>query len=1106
MSGSLNRGAVAWFARNGVAANLLMMMVIVGGILAMTSIVKEVFPTLATEIVSVSVVYPGAAPEEVERAVCTRIEEQIEGLESVKRIRSQANEGSCLVTVELLTGAEVSKAVDDVKARVDAIDTFPEDVEEPTIQELEIRTHVLAIAVSGHTDEGTLKRLGEQVRDDVASLPGITQVTVSAARPYEISIEVSEEALRRWSLTFDQVANAVRSASLDLPGGSVDTDGGEILLRTEGQAYRGAAFEELVLLTHPDGSRITLGQVATVVDGFADTDQAARFDGTPAVLVQVFRVGSQDVSTMARAVKEYVADARTRIPPGIELTIWQDDTRLLTSRMDVLYRNGRAGLLLVLLVLALFLRLRLAAWVSVGILVSFMGALWVMPILGLTINLISLFAFIVVLGIVVDDAIVVGENIYRHHESGKEGLRAAVDGAREVSVPVVFSILTTVAAFAPLITVTGTTGKIMRVIPIVVIATILFSMLESLFVLPAHLSHLYHRPPRKRGFLLSAWPRFQQGFSDAFNRMVETRYRPLVERVVAWRYTSLATGITILALTIGFVSAGFIRFSFFPPIEADNLVAFLTMPQGTTREQTSSILRRIEDAALELRAELDAEARAKGGTDDGPPNSSGAIQHIVTAIGEQPYRARQASPGTDPRTFVASSSAHLGEINIELAPAEFRTIDAGTLLKRWRERVGEVPDAVELVFDANLFSAGKPIDIQLAGADLDALRSAADRISEALRQYPGLYDIADSFRAGKRQLSLDITPEAEAAGLSLANLARQVRQAFYGEEVQRIQRGRDDVRVMVRYPDDQRRSIGDLERLRIRLPPRPGAPGASPDAGTQVPFSVAGRLSSERGFATIERTDRKRTVNVTADIDLNQANANTIVADLTANVLPTILADYRGVSFSLEGEQQEQRETVAALIRSFVFAMFVIYALLAVPFRSYLQPMIVMTAVPFGIIGAIWGHVLMGQGLTMLSIFGIVALTGVVVNDSLVLVDFINRARRAGASIEEAIRDAGAARFRPIILTSLTTFVGLTPLLLERSVQAQFLIPMAISLAFGVLFATVIILLLVPVTYVILEDVKTLGRRLLGRREESGISAATDDASPPIATAAADPS
>lgn len=1089
MSASLRRGAVAWFARNSVAANLLMMMVIVGGILAMSNIVKEVFPTLATEIVSVSVAYPGAAPEEVERAVCTRIEEQIEGLESVKRIRSQANEGSCLVTVELLTGAEVSKAVDDVKARVDAIDTFPDDVEEPTIQELEIRTHVLAIAVSGHADEGTLKRLGEKVRDDVASLPGITQVTVSAARPYEISIEISEQALRRWSLTFDQVANAVRSASLDLPGGSVDTDGGEILLRTEGQVYHGAAFEELVLLTRPDGSRITLGQVATVVDGFAETDQAARFDGTPAVLVQVFRVGSQDVSTMARTVKTYVADARTRIPPGIELTIWQDDTRLLSSRMDVLYRNGRTGLLLVLLVLALFLRLRLAIWVSVGILVSFMGALWIMPLLGLTINLISLFAFIVVLGIVVDDAIVVGENIYRHHEGGKEGLRAAVDGAREVSVPVVFSILTTVAAFAPLISVTGTTGKIMRVIPIVVIVTILFSMLESLFVLPAHLSHLYHRPARERGALLSAWPRFQQWFSNAFSHMVVTRYQPLVERVVAWRYTSLAAGITILALTIGFVSAGFIRFSFFPPIEADNLVAFLTMPQGTTREQTSSILRRIENAALDLRAELDAEGGAEG--------NRGAIQHIVTSIGEQPYRARQASPGTDPRTFVASSSAHLGEINIELAPAEDRTIDAGTLLKRWRERVGEVPDAVELAFDANLFSAGKPIDIQLAGADLGDLRAAADRLGEALRQYPGLYDITDSFRAGKRQLSLDITPEAEAAGLSLADLARQVRQAFYGEEVQRIQRGRDDVRVMVRYPDHQRRSIGDLERLRIRLPPRPGASDAGvPNTSTQVPFTVAGRLSSERGFATIERTDRKRTVNVSADIDLSQANANKIAVDLTTNVLPTILADYRGISFSLEGEQQEQRETVTALIRSFIFALFVIYALLAVPFRSYLQPMIVMTAVPFGIIGAIWGHVLMGKGLTMLSIFGIVALTGVVVNDSLVLVDFINRARRAGAGVEDAIRDAGVARFRPIILTSLTTFVGLTPLLLEKSVQAQFLIPMAISLAFGVLFATAIILLLVPVTYVILEDLKRLGRRLLGRSDQSQTSPFATDAAP----------
>lgn len=1056
--GEQTRGALAWFARNGVAANLLMMTVLVGGTLAATTMVKEVFPTLPSDIVSVSVADPGAAPEEVERALCTRIEEQVVGLEAVQRVRARAREGSCLVTVELLTGSDVSAAVDDIKARVDSIDTFPEEAEEPLIQELVIRTHVLAIAVSGAVDEGSLKGLGEQVRDEVSALEGITQVSLVSARPYEISIEVSEEALRRWSLSFDQVVQAVRRASLDLPGGSLDTRGGQILLRTEGQAYRGRAFEALTLLTREDGSRLRLADVATVIDGFADTDQRARFDGEPAVLVQVFRVGDQDVGAIADEVKAYVARAQARMPAGIKLTVWQDDTRILKSRMDVLWRNGRAGLFLVLLVLALFLRVRLAAWVSAGILVSFMGALWVMPMLGVTINLISLFAFIIVLGIVVDDAIVVGENIYRHHQDGKGGLEAAIEGVREVSVPVVFSVLTTIAAFAPLVGVSGTTGKIMRVIPMVVIATLLFSMMESLFVLPAHLSHLGRMQTPTAGWF-SLWTRFQQRFNDAFLHWVETRYRPLVDKAIARRYTTLAIAIAILLLSVGYVAAGFIRFSFFPPIEADNLVSFLTMPQGTSAEETSRILRRIDRAALDLRDEL---VRA---------GDAGAIQHIVTSIGEQPYRTRQAGPGADPRTFLNLSSSHLGEVNIELAPAEERAVTSSELLARWRARVGEVPDAVELSFDANLFSPGKPIDIQLAGPSILDLRRAAERLQAALAQYPGVHDIASSFRAGKRELSLSITREAEAAGLTLADLARQVRQAFYGEEAQRIQRGRDDVRVMVRYPEDERRSIGDLDRLRIRLP-----------NGTEVPFAVAGRVEEDRGFATIERTDRKRTVNVTADVDLQRTNANRVLADLTAGPLPQLLEDFNDIEYSLEGEQQQQRETINGLVRSFVFALFVIFVLLAIPFRSYLQPAIVMTSVPFGIIGAIWGHVLMGKDLTMLSIFGIVALTGVVVNDSLVLVDFINRARRGGASVGQAIRRAGVVRFRPILLTSLTTFVGLTPLLLERSVQAQFLIPMAISLAFGVLFSTAIVLVVVPVTYVILEDIKALGHRLKGGR------------------------
>ncbi len=1051
---------LAWFARNGVAANLMLVLIIVGGWLNVTKIRKEVFPEFSSDLISVTVPYLGAAPEEVEEAICARIEEAVQDLESVKRLRSTAAEGAGTVTIELLTGSNVRDALDDVKSRVDAIDTFPVETEKPIVQELVVRKQVLNIAISGQTDERTLKHLAERVRDEVSSIDGISQVELAASRPYEVSIEVSEGALRRYDLTFNQIAQAVRRSSLDLPGGSIKTDGGEILLRTQGQAYRGPEFADLVLITRPDGSRLTLGQVATVVDGFADTDTSARFDGGPAILVKVFRVGEQAVTDIATKVKRYVEEARPELPEGISMTIWQDDTEILRSRMDTLYRNGRAGLLLVLLVLALFLRLRLALWVSVGILVSFMGTLWLMPALDVSINLISLFAFIVVLGIVVDDAIVVGENIYRHHQMGKEGISAAIDGLKEVAVPVTFSVLTTIAAFAPLTLVAGNTGKFMRVIPLVVIATLAFSLLESLFVLPSHLSHLKRRAKKTSNL----WTRLQERIASLFGVLIERSYRPTLDLALRWRYATVAIGLAVLMLTIGFIGGGHLKFTFFPPIEGNNVVAFLTLPQGTPPEATAKALEQLENSAAQLRREV---------ADAGEPD---AFRHILATIGEHPFRQAQSRTAFRPTT----SAAHLGEVNIELLPGEQREVTATDLTRRWRDLTGPIADAVELSFVSSIVSTGEAINIQLAGPDLDDLQLAAGELKTALGKYPGVFDITDSFRAGKEEVQLGILPRAESLGLSLSDVARQVRQAFYGEEAQRIQRGRDDVRVMVRYPEDERRRLDNLESMRIRTP-----------QGDEVPIWSVATMERGRGYASIARTDRNRTVTVTADVDLEVANSNEILAQVERTVLPRLVADHRGLKFSLEGEQQEQRETLSGLAESFAVALVLIYILLAVPFRSYLQPMIVMSAIPFGILGAIWGHVLVGRDLTALSFFGVVALTGVVVNDSLVLVDFVNRAYRGGMPLHDAIAQAGETRFRPIILTSLTTFVGLTPLLLEKSLQAQFLIPMAVSLAFGVLFATGIILILVPVGYFILEDITAFFRRSwnwlwAGNQDESG--------------------
>ena len=1034
---------IEWFVENSVAANLLMLVVVAGGLLTVGAIRKEVFPEVSPNLITVSVEYPGAAPEEVEEGIAIPIEEEIQGIEGIKELTSSSAEGRGTVTVEVEDGYDVLEVLDEVKNRVDAIDTFPVEAEKPVISEAILRRQVLTVAVSGRADERTLKRLGEQVRDEISAIPGITQVELAGIRPYEISIEVSEEALRRHGLSFDEVARAVRQSSVDLPGGSIKTAGGEILLRAKGRAYRGPEFEKLVLLSRPDGTFLRLGDVAQVRDAFAETDEHSRFDGAPAVLVPVFRVGDQNALQIAQSVRDYLASAQPRLPEGVKLTIWQDDTLVLWSRMELLIRNGLAGFVLVFVILTLFLRFGLAFWVSLGIPVSFLGALWLMPGLDVSINLLSLFAFILALGIVVDDAIVVGESVFTEQERRGRGARASVLGTQRVALPVVFGVLTTVAAFAPMLMVPGQMGKFMRVIPLIVIPILLFSLIESLFVLPSHLS-IQSGPGRPPHGLFGYWQRLQQRITTALDGWIDRAYRPSLELALRWRMLTLAVGVAILILTIGLIGGGLIRFAFFPPVEADNVAAMLTMPQGTPVETTAAAVRHLEETAMEIERELERE-------------NGSVFRHVLTSVGSQPYRTQQTQGmGDVGRAF---SGSHFGEVTIELTPAEARTIGSTPLANLWRERAGPIADAVELTFTSSLFSSGEVINVELRGADLGQLREAAERLKTRLAEYPGVFDIADTFRAGKRELKLAIRPEAESLGLSLADLGRQVRQGFYGEEAQRIQRGRDEVKVMVRYPESERRSLGDLESIRIRTP-----------QGDQVPFSQVATAQHGRGYDTIRRTDRHRAVAVTADVDLSQGDPNEIIADLEADVLPALLADMPGIQYSFEGQQQQQRETVGGLSRAFVFGLLAIYALLAIPLRSYVQPVLIMSAIPFGLVGAAGGHLLLGMDLTMLSMFGMVAMGGVAVNSSLVLVDFANRERAEGATPVDAVMAAGLTRFRPILLTSLTTFAGLTPLMLERSLQAQFLIPMAISLAFGVIFSTFVTLVLVPAGYLALLD------------------------------------
>ncbi len=1045
---------IEWFAKNDVAANLLAMFIVMIGFLSIGTLRQEVFPEFSSDLIFISVPYPGAAPEEVEEGVCQKIEESVHGLTDVEKVTSTSIENSGSVVIELMPGSDVSRALDDIKAQIDAIDTFPDEAETPVIREILMRKQVINVAVSGEAPEASLRHYASRLRDELMALPDITQVELANVRDLEVSIDVSEQALRQYSLTFDEVAAAIRRSSIDLPGGSIEVNrGGEILLRTKGQAKRMVDFEQIVLRTRPDGTRLQLAQVATVLDGFEETDQESYFDGKPCALVKVFRVGEENAIAISETVQQYLADSRHRYPEGIALTVWQDDSTYLRGRRDLMIRNGLTGFCLVFLVLALFLRFRLAFWVSLGIPISFLGTFWLMPTLDVSISMISLFAFIVVLGIVVDDAILIGENIHAHHERGTPGLKGAIAGATEMAKPVIFAVATSIAAFAPLIFTAGNTGKIMKFIPLIVIPTLFFSLVESLFILPKHLSHLRKVDDIEggRGFV-NGWRRFQHRFVVRMDQFILQIYKPSLRWCLEWRYLTMAGAVAAFAVTVGLVAGGHVGFTFFPPVEGDNIAATVTLPLGTTTEETKRAVKKLEAAAEKVRKQLDEE------TPDGYPS---IVRHMLSSVGSQPFMTDQKRAGGYASSSIRGENT--GEVHIEASPSEERMFNSHEVARRWREIVGEMPEAEELQFTADIFQAGDAINVVLTGSDFGQLQDAAGWLKRKLAKIPSVIDIADSFREGKEELLLGIKPEAEALGLTQSDLARQVRQAFYGDEVQRLQRGRDDVKVMLRYPRDERRSLANLEQMRIRMP-----------NGTEVPFVEVANVTHGRGYESIRRIDLRRAVNVTANVDPAAANSQQINRQLETELLPKMQLEFPGIYWSFEGQKSEQAETLASLQYLYIVALIIIYALLAIPFSSYIQPLIVMAAIPFGFIGAVWGHVVMGMDVTILSGFGVVALTGVVVNDSLVMVDYVNRKRGIGLSEMESARQAGLSRFRPILLTSLTTFAGLTPLLLEKSLQAKFLVPMAISLGFGVIFATVITLILVPSMYLILEDIRTL--------------------------------
>ncbi|MDO3378626.1 efflux RND transporter permease subunit [Geoalkalibacter halelectricus] len=1045
-------GPLRWMARNHVAANLLMMVFLVGGFIMAGAIKQEIFPEVSLDTIQVAVAYPGAGPEEIEDGILLQIEDVLSEVDGIREIRALAAEGLGVVNAVLRTGENADLILQDIKSAVDRIITFPEDAERPVITKLLNRREVVSVVVYGEISDRGLRERAELIRDELLEFEQITQAELGGVRPYEISIEISEENLRRYGLTLDQVAQRIRRASLDLPGGAVKTEGGEILLRTMERRYFGPGYADIRVLTDTDGTQVRLGDLAEVRDEFRETDTYARFDDQPAAMIKVYRVGDQKPTEISEIVKAYVEDKRQELPPSVSLGIWNDTSELLESRMSLLIKNALIGLVLVFIILGLFLEIRLALWVMLGIPISFLGAMLFMPAMDVSINMISLFAFIMALGIVVDDAIVVGENVFDHRQRGKPYLQAAMDGVVEVGRPVVFSVLTTITAFLPLVFVSGMMGKFIGVIPLVVISILVVSLIEVLFVLPAHLS--LGGPRNAPGGVLGTIDRTRRGFGRALDRFITGPYRHGLKLCLRFRYATVAAALAVLLLCVGLVGGGYVRFLFMPVVDGDVVLVDLEMPPGTPVEITREVQERIVTEAYAVVDEFDAKR----------PGEASILRNIYALIG-----ATMDQGGPNPGD--TASGAHLANIALFLQPSEERNLPATEVAQRWRQRVGEVPGVRNLTFKSNLVMLGANIDIQLAHEDFDVLQTAAARLKDALAAYPGVSDIADTYAPGKRELKLRLTPEALTLGLTEEDLGRQVRAAFHGSEALRLQRGRNEVRVMVRYPEEDRRNLWDFEQMRIR----------TPDGG-ELPLNRAAFVSEGRGYSQINRSDRKRVINVSADVDEKRANANQILGDLQAGFLPQLRAEFPGLSFDLEGEEKERRDSVGSMRQGFILALFGIYALLAIPFRSYSQPLLIMTAIPFGAVGAILGHLIMGYDLTILSLFGIVALSGVVVNASLLLIDRINRGRRDGSTLEEAVIDGSLRRFRPILLTSLTTFFGLAPMILETSLQAQFLIPMAISLGFGVLFSTAITLVLLPCLYLVLEDL----RGLLGLRPDHG--------------------
>ena len=1031
-------GPIAYMASNGVAANLLMFGILATGLLSLLGLERESWPTLAFNHIEVSVAYPGAAPEEIEESIIAKVEEQVSSLDDVRAVKSLAAPGLASVRVELKSGTDMPEALDEIESAVDRIQSFPTGAERPEIAEMTSQQSIIRLVVYGDIAERSLKELAYQIEDGLASLPTVSLVETSGVRDYEIAIEVPMNRLRALGLTLDDIAAAVRRSSIDLSAGRIDTGREQVRVRSLGQRYVQRDFEDIVVLSRSDGTVVRLGDIADVRDGFEDVDLIVRHEKKPAAFVEVSRVEGEHVMEVATAVQEHVENVIVpSLPEGVQVDILNDESQTYSERVELLLKNGGLGLVLVVISLALFLEVRLAVWVVVGLVTSFVGVATVMLVFDVALHTVSLFVFVLAIGIIVDDAIVVSEHIHLERSRGTPGVAAAIRGARRIKVPLTFAVLTSIVAFTPVFFVPGGIGEIWQALPIMIIAMLLISLFESLFIMPNHLSKL--RGPE--WVPASAVDRFFARIKGHVDRRLSQFLDGPLDRALRFATDQpaivVAGAVGLLILSVSLLPAGIVTSTFTDAVEGDFVTARLEMPDGTSAQRTYEVAKELEASGQRVIERL---------SEDATPLLVG----VTVTVGRGP---RREGGGLTPAPTV-NPEANIAAIEFKLVSAQQRQISTGEIVQAWREEVGFLPYVRGITFSGEVVDLGNPVEVVLSHPDSDRLARIASVLADSLRGIAGVFDVRSDHTPGVREIQLSLRPEARTLGLTQEALAMQVRAAFFGAEVERVQRGRDEVQVFVRLPADERNAITDVEGYMIRAP-----------AGGVVPLGQVATLNAGISPPSIRRRDGQRVVTVTADVDLNVITGGEANSILINSVLPELTAANPELTYMFGGEQQQQLDSLDSLYRGFAIAMLIMFALLATPLRSYSKPFIIMAVIPFGIVGVILGHLILAIDFTTTAILGIMGLSGVVVNDSLVMIDFIDQRLREGAPARTAIIEGAKGRFRPIMLTSVTTFLGFTPLILEQAIQAQYLRPFAASLGFGIVITTAILMVLVPALY-----------------------------------------